>query len=184
MNTIIQINSYFDILIYAQRSLYVKCYSSCIHNFRTTYYFIFRHFMTRRLFDIFLHNTTPFVSTRFLTYFDIMSIFVEYVFRGTWSSNIHVSTLFDIIWHHLTQFDKLFCLFLLVFVECFWYRTGEGRMSNDVAICRKVGVGFIFRLNSTKFAGATTLKNLWGKNYKSRQLPLQFPFEVGVSPQK
>ena len=61
----------------------------------------------------------------FLTSFDILSIFVEYVFRGTWSSNIHVSTLFDTIWHHLTQFDKLFCLFLLVFVECFWYRTGK-----------------------------------------------------------
>ena len=82
----------------------------------------------------------------FLTYFDIMSIFVEYVFRGTWSSNIHVSTLFDTIWHHLTQFDKLFCLFLLVFVECFWYRTGEGRMSNAVATCRNPGYVSYFDL--------------------------------------
>ena len=160
MNTIIQINSYFDILIYTQRSLYVKCYSSCIHYFRTTYYFIFRHFMTRRLFDIFLHNTTPFVSTRFWL-ISTSCLYLSNMFSVEHEAQTYISTLFDTIWLHLTQFDKLFCLFLLVFVECFWYRTGEGRMSNDVARCRKVGVGFIFRLNSTKFAGATTLKNLW-----------------------
>ena len=112
MNTIIQINSYFDILIYAQRSLYVKCYSSCIHYFRTTYYFIFRHFMTRRLFDIFLHNTTPFVSTRFRLH----STFCKYlsnVFNVEHEAHVymyrHYLTSFDIIWHNLISFFVYFC---------------------------------------------------------------------------
>ena len=157
MNTIIQINSSFDILIYAQRSLYVKCYSSCIHNFRITYYFIFRHFMTRRLFDIFMHNTTLFVSTRFwlistscLYLSNMFSVEHEaqtYMYR-------HYLTSFDIIWHNSIRVFICFCQCLS---NVLWYRTGDGRMSNAVARCRKVGVCFIFRLNSTKFAGATTV---------------------------
>ena len=112
MNTIIQINSSFDIYLYSQRSLYVKRYSSCIHNFRTTYYFIFRHFMTHRLFDIFLHYTTSFVSTRFWlistfckylsNMFDVEHEAQTYIYR-------HYLTSFDIIWHNLISFFVCFC---------------------------------------------------------------------------
>ena len=112
MNTIIQINSYFDILIYTQRSLYVKHYSPCIHNFRTTYYSIFRHFMTRRLFDIFLQYTTAFVSTRFRLH----STFCKYlsnVFNVEHEAQTymyrHYLTSFDIIWHNLIRVFVCFC---------------------------------------------------------------------------
>ena len=112
MNTIIQINSYFDILIYTQRSSGVKCYSLCIHDFRTTYYFIFRHFMIRRLFDIFLHNTTAFVSTHFWLHstfckylsnmFSVEHETQTYIYR-------HYLIPFDIIWHNLISFFVYFC---------------------------------------------------------------------------
>ena len=146
MNTMIQINSYFDILIYAQRSLYVKCYSSCIHENRTTYYFIFRHFMTRRLFDIFIHYNTSFVSTRFWLHstsclylsnmFSVEHEAQTYMYR-------HYLTLFDIIWHNLISFFVYFCHCLS---NVFWYRTWEGRMSNAVAIYRKGRVVSYFDL--------------------------------------
>ena len=71
MNTIIQINSYFDILIYAQRSLYVKHYWPCIHNFRTTYYYIIRHLSTRRYIYFIHHIYTAFDIDTLFTSFDI-----------------------------------------------------------------------------------------------------------------
>ena len=57
--------------------------------------------------------------------------------------------LFDIIWHFITSFDKFYCFFLFIFVivcRMFWYRTGEGRMSNTVATCRKGRVVSYFDL--------------------------------------
>ena len=169
MNTIIQINSYFDMLIYAQRSLYVKRYSSCIHNFRITYYFIFRHFMTRRLFDIFLHYTTAFVSTRFWL-ISTSCLYLSNVFNVEHEAHVymyrHYLTSFDIIWHNLISFFIYFCQCLSNVFNAVRGRSDVEYRSNlsEPRVC------FIFRLNSTKFAGATTQKNLWRNFLNSRQI--------------
>ena len=112
MNTIIQINSYFDILIYTQRSLYVKCYSSCIHNFRTTYYFIIRHLSTCRYIYFIRHVYTAFYSTHFRHIPTFISNFVELIRCSSWNITYlirHYLTLFDIIWHNLISFFVYFC---------------------------------------------------------------------------
>ena len=111
MNTIIQINSYFDILIYTQRSLYVKRYSNVYITFHRHKISLFRHLSTRRLFDIFLQYTTPFVSTRFWlistlclylsNMFNVEHEVQTYMYR-------HYLTLFDIIWHNLISFFVYF----------------------------------------------------------------------------
>ena len=112
MNTIIQINSYFDICIYTQRSLYVKCYSSCIHNFRTTYYYIFRHLSTRRYIYFIHHIYTAFDIDTLFTLFDIYVLFCRTPRMFLMKLNVCYSTLFNILLLHLISFIVSFCYYL------------------------------------------------------------------------
>ena len=112
MNTIIQINSSFDILIYTQRSLYVKRYSSCIHNFRTTYYYIIRHLSTRRYIYFIHHIYTAFDIDTLFTLFDIYVLFCRTPRMFLMKLNVCYSTLFDILLLHLISFIVSFCYYL------------------------------------------------------------------------
>ena len=113
----------------------------------STYSYIILHHSCRHVFDLFRHHV--------------------YICRICFPWNMKLKhTCIDIIWHYLTSFDTIWWAFLFIFVSvCRMFLIPHGGRS-DVEYrsnLSKGACGFIIRLNSTKFAGATIFSRTSGK---------------------
>lgn len=118
-----------------------------------TSFYIYRHADISTLFITYIQHST---STHYLLYSTFISNFVELLECSSWNITYvirHYLTFYYFIWHNLIRFFVYFCHCLSNVLIHHGGRSDVEYRSNlsEPRVC------FIFRLNSTKFAGATTV---------------------------
>lgn len=132
--------------------------SSTIHHVYKTFvqhiitsFDIYRHTDISTLLYMYIQHST---STHYLLHSTFISNFVELLRCSSWNITYvirHYLTLFYFIWHNLISFFICFCQCLSNVLIHHGGRSDVEYRSN----MSKGACGFIIRLNSTKFAGAT-----------------------------